>query len=200
MFGFNSALITKFPSSGERTPHSMMTLPFLGKLSSWILLKVNLKVTGIKLTRIYLAGKKKFNCDQPMLSNIGQAHKPFSESGAKKTNSIFANLFLWRPTSLFIDILSSGAGYTIHSNMSARPALLVDAFPISDSRLCTKLAGENSFWVLCLKFTETRQRPAWHGIGLILVEYISTITVLTCSFSWEKIYFGALNEYYICVQ
>ena len=88
MFGFNSALITKFPSSGERTPHSMMTLPFLGKLSSGILLKVNLKATGIKLTRIYLAGKKKFNCDQPMLSNIGQAHQPFSESGAKKNKQI----------------------------------------------------------------------------------------------------------------
>ena len=96
----------------------MMTLPFLGKLSSGILLKVNWKVTRIKLTTIYLAGKKKINCDQPMLSNNGQAYQTFSESVAKKTNSIFANLFFWRPTSLFIDILSSGAGYTIHSNMS----------------------------------------------------------------------------------
>ena len=116
----------------------------------------------------------------------------------------------WRPPLSFIDILSSGAGYTIHSNMSARPALLVDAFPISDSRLCTKVAGENSFWVLCLKFTETRQRPAWPGMGLCgfgsgtFWENINLplpqLSVLTCSFSWEKIYFGALNEYYICVQ
>ena len=102
MFGFNSALITKFPSSRERTPHSMMTLPFLRKLSSGILLKVNLKTTGIKLTTNYLAGKKKINCDQPMLSNNGQAYQTFSESVAKKkTNSIFANLFFGgRPLSL----------------------------------------------------------------------------------------------------
>ena len=101
MFGFNSALITKFPSSGERTPHSMMTLPFLGKLSSGILLKVNLKVTGIKLTRIYLAGKKKFNCDQPMLSNIGQAPQPFSESGAKKKFNLCKSVSLEADLSLY---------------------------------------------------------------------------------------------------
>ena len=110
MFGFNSALITKFPSSRERTPHSMMTLPFLGKLSSWILLKVNLKVTGIKLTTIYLAGKTKFNCDQPMLSSIGQAYQPFSESGAKKTNSIFANLFFGGRLSLLLTFCHQGRG------------------------------------------------------------------------------------------
>ena len=84
----------------------------------------------------------------------------------KKNKFNLCEPVFWRPPLSFIDILSSGAGYTIHSNMSARPALLVDAFPISDSRLCTKLAGENSFWVLCLKFTETRQRPAWPGMGL----------------------------------
>ena len=118
MFGFNSALITKFPSSRERTPHSMMTLPFLRKLSSGILLKVNLKATGIKLTTNYLAGKKKIDCDQPMLSNTGQAYQTFSESVAKKNKFSLCKPFFWRPTSLFIDILSSGAGYTIHSNMS----------------------------------------------------------------------------------
>ena len=119
-----------------------------------------------------------------MLSNTGQAYQTFSESGAKKTNSIFANLFFWRPTSLFIDILSSGAGYTIYSNMSARPALLVDVFPISDSRLCTKLAGENSFWALCLMLNETRQRPSWPGMGV-------------CGFGsgkfWENINLGEKN-------
>ena len=143
-----------------------------------------------------------------MLSNIGQAYQNLVQK--KQTNSIFANLFFWRPASLFIDILSSGAGYTIHSNMRARPAILVDAFPISDSRLWTKLAGENSFCVLFLKFTETGlawDGTVWFWVRYILGEYKSRrkkplpqLSLLTFSFSWEKIYFGAFIEYYIGVQ
>ena len=142
-----------------------------------------------------------------MLSNNGQAYQPFSESGAKKNKFNLCNPVFWRPPLSFIDILSSGAGYIQYI---AIWALLVDAFPISDSRLCTKLAGENSFWVLCLKFTETRQRPAWPGMGLCgfgsgtfwenIYLPLPQLSVLTCSFSWEKIYFGALIEYYIGVQ